>query len=122
MLLFPKDNAPAKAPKRDITGVPSKRLVNKITKLSLGKNNKNTTVDDNTIMGKELKIQLTKIFKITRGRVETLNEKNISKEPSSKSSLNIFWIDNKVDKRTQIQVMPGAKKARSAGSLDNARG
>ena len=34
ILLFPKDNAPAKAPKRDITGVPIKRLVNKITKLS----------------------------------------------------------------------------------------
>ena len=28
---MPKDNAPAKAPKRDITGVPIKRLVNKIT-------------------------------------------------------------------------------------------
>ena len=67
-----------------------KRLVNKITKLSLGRNNKNTTVDDNIIIGKELKIQLTKIFTITKERVETLNEKNISSEPSSKSSLNIF--------------------------------
>ena len=46
----------------------------------------------------------------------------MSNEPSSKSSLNIFWIDNKVDKRTQIQVMPGAKKDKSAGSLDKARG
>ena len=111
-----------KLQKRDITGVPIKRLVNKITNPSLGKNNKNTTVDDNIIIGKELKIQLTKIFKITKGRVETLNEKKISSEPSSKSSLNIFWIDSKVDKRTQIQVMPGAKKDKSAGSLDKARG
>lgn len=120
--LFPKDKAPARAPNSDITGVPNKRLINKIVKLSGGRNKRKTTVEDKIIIGNELKIQLTNIFIRTKLNVVLLKEKNISNEPSSKSSLKIFWIDNNVDKSTQIQVIPGANNAKSFGSLDKASG
>lgn len=118
MLFFPNESAPAKAPNKHIVGVPITRLIIKGFNPSWGRYRRNIERTDRRMIGKQLKIQFTRILISTIKDKLFPEAKRSSMLPSSKSSKKIFWKDNNVDKSIVIQIKPGAKFFKISGSFE----